>query len=142
MNEYPRAAEWLYATLTTPPITGVVTRVYEHPAPEDVVQADNSYVTFQLQAPVPDLTVIGEHRIWSEMLFLVRATKRSRSTATLKAIADAIDARLHRTSGTVSDGRVVASDRVSPYHDTEITDGVTYKHLGGVFSLLVQPLNP
>jgi hypothetical protein len=96
-------------------------------------------VTFQQEAET-DLAVISEHRIWADSLFLVRATKATRSTEELKAIADEIDARLHRADGTTTDGRVLSSVRSGGYHDTEITDGVTYKHLGGHYALLVQPL--
>lgn len=137
MNEYPRAAKWLYTVLTQPPIPGVAI-VSEHPAPQGSARPA---VTFNLQAP-DDLIVIGEHRVWAEFLMLVTVSDQTESTASLKGAADEIDARLHRTDGIADDGRIISSTRVSAFHADELTDGVPWRRLGGLYSLLVQPLNP
>lgn len=134
MNEYTRAARWLATTLDG--ITDV-TAVYEAPAPQD---AAYPCVTFD-QAHASDLTEIGAHRIWADLTFLVAAVTKGLSTLALEAIADEIDTRLHRASGTTSDGRVVSSVRLEPFHDRPVEDGVTYVRLGGLYQLLVQPLN-
>lgn len=138
MNEYPRAAEWLYATLTTPAIAGLTGGVHEHPAPQGTAYPA---ITFSLQAAT-DVGELAEHRIWAELLLLVRAWGQTRSTASLRAIADEIDARLHRGSGTTSDGRVISSVRLEAHHDRNVADGIEYRALGGIYQLLVQPLSP
>ena len=137
MNEYVSAMAWITATLTTPPIAGV-TGVYEHPAPQLSVYP---LITVQQQSEL-DLEVINAHRVWAEFIFLVRVIGQTASTLSLKAIADEIDARLHRTSGTTSDSQVISSTRISVFHMPEEAQGVEYRHLGGLYELLVQPLSP
>jgi hypothetical protein len=136
VNEYPRAQRWLYQTLTTPPITGVGT-VSEHPAPQGSPQP---VITYSLQAP-DDLMVVGEDRVWAAMLMLVTVSKATESTRSLMAIADEIDRRLHGADGVADDGRVISSVRQTLFHADEINDGVQYRRLGGIYELLVQPLN-
>lgn len=137
MNEYPRAAKWLYQTLTTPPIPGIRT-VSEHPAPQG---SPRPTITFLLQAP-DDLTVVGEDRVWAAFLMLVTAIDQTESTASLRPYADEIDRRLHGTDGVADDARVISSVRLSAFHADEVDDGVPYRRLGGLYELLVQPLNP
>jgi hypothetical protein len=137
VNEYPRAAKWLYERLTSPPISGVQT-VTEHPGPQGALRPA---ITFLLMAP-DDLMVIGDARVWAEFLMLVTAVDQTESTDSLRAIADEIDARLHRAEGDVDDARVISSTRVSAFHAAEVSDGVPYRRLGGTYSLLVQPISP
>lgn len=137
MNEYPRLAKWLYTTLTTPPIPGIKT-VSEHPAPQGSLRPT---ITFLLQAP-DDLTVVGEDRVWATFVMLVTATNQTESTASLKPYADEIDKRLHGTDGVADDARIISSVRLSAFQSDELNDGVPYRRLGGIYELLVQPLNP
>lgn len=137
MNEYPRAARWLHDVLTTPPIAGIAT-VGEHPIPQGLPYPG---ITYQLQAS-DDVTVVGEARVWAEFLMVVTAVGQTQSTESLKDAADAIDTRLHGTTGDVDDASVISSVRVSVYHTDELNDGVPYRRLGGIYALLVQPLNP
>lgn len=134
INEYTRASRWLATTLDG--ITDV-TGIYEAAAPQD---ATFPCITFD-QAEAEDLTVVGENRVWAAFTFQVVAVTKGLSTLAIEAIADAIDSRLHRGSGTTSDGRVVQSTRLEPFHDRPIEDGVTYVRLGGLYQLLVQPLD-
>lgn len=135
MNEYPRAARWLYDVLTDPPIAGIET-VGEHPIPQGGLYPG---ITFTLQAS-DDLSVIGEIRVWAEFLMLVTAVAQTQSTESLKVAADAIDLRLQATTGNVSDASIISSTRVSSFHSDETIDGISYRRLGGIYSLLVQPL--
>lgn len=137
MNEYPRAQRWLYQTLTVPPIPGVGT-VSEHPAPQG---APRPWLTYQLQAP-DDLMVVGEDRVWAAMLMLVTVGNQTESTRSLMAIADEIDRRLHGSDGIAEDGRIISSVRQTVFHADDLQDGVPYRRLGGIYELLVQPLNP
>lgn len=138
---YPRATTWLYGALTTTPITGVLD-AYEDEAPEGVTDADSIWVEFELQEPGSDVTEVGAQRIWTEFVFLVRAMGRGRSTVALEAIADEIDNRLHRKSGTTSDGQVISSTRDREYQESWVKQGVEYRALGGIYHLIVQPLHP
>lgn len=138
-SAYTRATRWLYAQLTTSPISGIV-GVYEDDAPEGATDADDVWIEFELQAPGQDLGVVGEQRVWTEFAFLVRAITRGRSTIALEAVADEIDNRLHRKSGTTSDGRVIQATRSEDSQDSWLKQGVEYRGLGGIFNLIVQPL--
>lgn len=138
MNEYPRAAKWLYGVLTSPPISGIAT-VGEHPIPQGKPYPG---ITYQLQGS-DDLTVVGEARVWAEFQMLVTAVGQTQSTESLRTAADAIDARLHGLHGTygpAGDAAVISSTRISVFHTDEINDGVPYRRLGGIYSLLVQPI--
>ncbi len=139
MNEYPRAAEWLYATLHgDSALMAAVSGIYEHPAPQG---STYPVVTFQQQAEV-DVEVIDANRVWAEFTILVRVIGQTASTASLKAAADRLDALLHRVSGVTADSQVISCVRTEVFHLAEEVNGVSYRHLGGLYSLLVQPLNP
>lgn len=137
MNEYPRAIKWLYQVLTSPAISGVAI-VSEHPAPQG---STGPWLTYALQAP-DDLTVVGEDRVWAEFQMLVTVTDQTESTYALMPIADEIDSRLHGADGTVDDAAVISSVRLNAFHADELDDGVPYRRLGGIYALLVQPINP
>jgi hypothetical protein len=139
---YPRAARWLYGVLTTPPIAGVA-GVFEDVAPEGATDSDDKWIEFEALAPGDDVMVVGAQRVWTEFAIHVRAITRGRSTQALTAIADEIDNRLHRKSGTVSDGQVIScvrSETGGDVPDSWLRQGVEYRGLGPVFNLIVQPL--
>jgi hypothetical protein len=136
-NEYTRAAAWLTATLSTPPITGV-SGVYEHPAPQGAVFP---LITFSQQSEI-DLEVINANRVWADFIFVVRVIGQTASSLSLQAIADEIDKRLHRTNGVTVDSQVISSVRLSVFHQSEEFQGLEYRHSGGLYELLVQPLSP
>lgn len=140
---YPEATTWLFATLTTPPISGIADRVFEIDAPEEVTNAGELWIDFEAQAPGEDAAEVAEQRIWTEYAFLVRVVGRGRSTAALKTIALAIDARLHRANGTTTDGQVISSVRTQEAPpDKWLLQGVEYRSLGGFYNLIVQSLHP
>lgn len=139
---YPRAAEWLFGVLTSPAITGIDEHVYEDQAPEAVTDADTTWIAFESLDDGSDLMEVGAHRIWTEFPIQVAAFRRGRSTKALTAIADEIDDRLHRASGAVSDGQVISCVRTGEVQEPYLKQGVEYRALGGLYNLLVQPLNP
>ena len=148
---YPRAATWLYGKLTSPAIAGVAAynsvagaAVFEDEAPQAAMARADTWIEYEVQAPGQDVAEVAEQRIWTEFVFLVRAVSRGRSTEALKAIADEIDNRLHRQSGTVSDGQVISSTRQQEHQGRTFDSigGVEYRELGGFYSLIVQTLNP
>ena len=132
INELTRATQWLYTTL----IGGLVaSRVYEGIAPAGT---DGPYIVYSLQSPGNDVIVVGGARITATPLFLVKAVAKVKSWSTLAPIADQIDTRLHDASGTVTGGVILSSMREQPFSLIEVTDGVQYQHLGGLYRIRVQ----
>jgi hypothetical protein len=132
MAESARARSWLYQTLandaTLTPLIGK--RIYNGRAEQG---AAFPYVVLQLLSPGNDLIVVGAARIWSDMLWLVKAVNKGTSTAALEPIADRIDALLHAKSGTVVGGVIHVAVRERPHELPERTDGVDYVNLGGEY---------
>jgi len=135
---YTRATEWLYGLLTTPAIAGVAA-AYEIEAPQGATAEGDVWIEYEAQAPGDDVAEVAEHRIWTEFVFLVRAVTRGRSTKALESIADEIDNRLQRASGSTSDGLVLQAARQQEYVGRELDEGIEYRSLGGFYSLIVQP---
>lgn len=136
------AKTWLRATLAADStlvalIGGAGSpRIYDAPAPES---AAYPYVVYKPYTPGRDLAVIGGIRVWSELLYIVKAVHRAESYADpLQTLAERIDALLHRASGAVTGGQVIACVRVSPLELPELKNSVNYRHLGGVYQLQVQ----
>jgi hypothetical protein len=69
---------------------------------------------------------------------VIKAVDRNPSAATATSIADRIDAALHGKSGSVAAGTVHACVRDEPIEYTEVMDGVTYQHLGGLYRVYVK----
>ena len=142
---YTRMTTWLYAALTTPPISGVV-GVFEDDAPEGATAKGDVWITFSPHAPGDDVTEVAAQRIWTEYAMEVLAVTRGRSTKALEAIADEIDNRLHRKSGAAgTDGQVISSTRSDiggEVPQSWLRQGVEYRGLGGTYHLIVQPLHP
>jgi hypothetical protein len=132
MSESARARSWLYQTLANDsalaPLIG--RRIYNGRAEQG---AAFPYVVLQLLSPGNDLIVVGAVRVWSDMLWLVKAVNKGTSTAALEPIADRIDALLHAKSGTVVGGVVHVAVRERPHELPERTDGVDYVNLGGEY---------
>lgn len=135
---YPEAITWLYATLTTPPIAGVLD-AYEDTAPQGVTASDDIWIEYEAFAPGEDVMEVGQHRIWTEFAFHVRACKRGRSTMALKVVANEIDDRLHRADGTTTDGLILACTRSDERPGDGLEQGNEYRSLGGLYHLIVQP---
>lgn len=136
------AKQWLRATLAADAtlvalIGGAgAPRIYDGPAPQDAVYP---YVVFQPYTRGRDVSAIGEIRIWSELPYIVKAVHRAESYADpLKTIAERIDALLHRASGAVDGGQVIACVRTSPLEYPEVKISVQHRHLGGIYRLQVQ----
>lgn len=139
MAEYLVAAEWLYATLHgDTALMATVTDVTEHPGPQN---ATFPLVTFALHTAT-DVSEVAEHRIWAQLLMLVTVTGQGPSTLPLKPAALRLDALLHRTSGATADGQVISSVRREEFYAPDLYEGIQYRRIGGIYELLVQPLNP
>lgn len=125
-NELPAAENYVHDALS-----GLLSgRVYSGIAPSG---ATYPLIVFQIQSPGSDLIVVGGNRVWAEPLVLARVIGKTGSWTTIAATADAIDAALHNTSG----GVVAWCKRESPFSLVELTNGVQYRHLGGLYRLRV-----
>ena len=130
------AEQWLSTTLKADAqLTALVgTRVYNTRRPSPTTPFP--CVIFQLQAVRDDLMVLGGVRVWASLLYLVRGIAEQTSyEGNLATIANRIDAVLHAQSGTASAGVVWVAVRERPFQMSEIVDGRTFAHLGGLYRI-------
>jgi hypothetical protein len=93
------------------------------------------YVVFQQQSGV-DLMVVGSVRVWSNFLYVVRATAEADNySGVLQIAAGRIDAVLHAASGTNVNGTVWACVREKPFVLPEPREGRVFRHLGGIYRI-------
>lgn len=94
-------------------------------------------VVYQLQAPGNDMVMMGGVRVWANMLYLVRGiAEQPGYGGKLLAIADRIDAALHKGSGSNVNGVIYTCVRERPFQLREETrDGSEFRHLGGLYRI-------
>lgn len=111
-----------------------VTGVYSDIAPQGT---KFPYVIFSFQGG-HDVSTVNALRIWSSLLYQVKAVTDSPSFGSIAGIVRQIDILLHRASGAPTGGVVVSCDRQDPLRYVEFTNGEQYLHLGGLYRLQVQ----
>ena len=84
-----------------------------------------------------DLMVIGLHRVWADMAFLVRGITHWEGQGrpdwtTVREIGDRIDTLLHDHEGTNTDVEVHAY-REEPWTDETVETGDLFLHVGGIY---------
>lgn len=125
-NELVTAEQYVYSKLS-----GLLSgRAYSGVAPST---ATYPLIVFGIQSPGADVIVVGGNRVWASPLILARAIAKGGSWSTIAATADAIDQALHNTS----QGDIAWCVRESPFSLIEVTDGVQYRHLGGLYRVRV-----
>ena len=136
MTESVLADTWLYDTLSADVVLTATAPggVWADTAP---VGTTEPFVTFTKVAG-RDHKAIGSIRVWEDCLYDVKATKADTKYTDLDAAADRIDAVLHDVAATVTGGRIVQCTRESGLRLSEVTDGVSYRHLGGTYRLQVR----
>ena len=91
-----------------------------------------------------DVMVVGLHRVWADLSFLVRGivhwTGRGiPDWAAARAIGDRVDALLHDHEG--SDAAVsVHSFREEPFTDETVEGGDLFLHVGGIYRVRARAL--
>lgn len=132
-------AQWLYETLdgdaTLMALLGSGERIYEQPAPQE---SAFPFVTFQLQSDVDVMTVDTRNRIFVDQLWLIRATTDSTSFAASKAIANRVDFLLQNANGAADGATVYHCSREESFRLVEIDNGKQYRHLGGIYRIIIQ----
>ena len=130
------AEQWLATTLKADAQLAALvdTRIFNKRRPSETTPFP--CVIFQMQAAGDDLLVLGGVRVWSPLLFLVRGIAEQLSNeGNLATIANRIDAVLHAQSGTATAGTVWVAVRERPFQMSEIINGRTFAHLGGLYRI-------
>lgn len=91
-----------------------------------------------------DLMVVGLHRVWDDMLFLIRGIVEWSGSGAVdwtdaQAIADRLDQLLHRYEGQ-SATLGVHSFREESWSDETIEGGKLYLHAGGMYRVRARAL--
>lgn len=138
MSELTLAGQWLYGVLApdatlTPLIAG---RVFD-----TVAQGAFPCVVFQFQGGY-DALGVGARRLQVNCLYVVKAIGQTASPLSLKPIADRVDLLLHRHDAPVIVGGVnlgyIGCYRVQPFAMSEVSEGIQYRHVGGIYRLLAR----
>lgn len=101
--------------------------------------AEYPFVTYQYIGGA-DFMVLGGVRIQTQGVFLVKATNKSDTYASIRTAADRIDALLHNTKGPAGSDGVVFScvrEAVDPL-PMETDNGVNYVAIAGRYRLSIQ----
>jgi hypothetical protein len=133
LNDELHVAEWITSKVTT--ATGL--KAYFGAIPAD---ADFPAIRFHVQAR-HDVMGVGTARIITHLTWLVAVVNKDHSLVPLITPADQIDAALHNQSGATSTISVLSCVRESPFTQLDPEDsGVYYRHAGGLYRTVSQPL--
>ena len=136
------AERFIAARLATRPALPALVpeeRWHGHAAPQaEDGEPDYPFILVSSTAVPPDVGAIGGILIWAVLEYAVRVVDRANSWDPLLEPAAEIDGALDNTDGTVPGGTVHACTRVRPFLLPEIRNGVQFRHLGGVYRLLVK----
>lgn len=137
MIETTLVESWLYSRLSGDAtlVSKVGTRIYAYVAP---ATADTPFVVFTAQSPGFDVMGVGTARVMLNCLYQVKVVVQDGSFNGAKDAADRIDALLHGATGTPAGGQVLGCVREGPLAYAEVSDGIEYRHLGGLYRIWVQ----
>ena len=120
-------------------VAAVTGRIHGHAAPQaEDGEPDYPFVLVTQNAVPQDVGAIGGILIWAVLEYVVRVVDRTNSWDNLVVPASEIDAALDDTAGDVDGGTVHSCTRLRPFLLPEVRNGVQYRHLGGVYRLLVK----
>ena len=113
-----------------PTLAGLIgNRVYSDVAPDGAVFP---FVVYSLAA-APTVRGVGAAHIMSNATYTVKAVDDSATYATLRVIADRIDALLIGLEGANDYGTVLAGTKEETIRFTILEAGRQYRHLGGQY---------
>ena len=131
--------QWIYQTLTgDATLMALIGGVHEHPAPQTM---PFPIITYQDQGDfldVPNTNAVQPIRVVSRGTYLVRVIGKEVPTSALRPIAARIDQLLEGKHGATALGTIAGCSRVRPYKFQEFTDGINYRHLGGMYRITVR----
>jgi len=121
------------STLTA--LTSIVgTRIYSETAPRG---AHYPVAVFRWQGG-RDAAVVKGSSLFLDELYAVKMVCTGNDYGPIEDAAEAIHEALEGASGSVEGGKVVYCNREQPLKYTETVDGVTYRHLGGIYRIYSQ----
>lgn len=129
-NEVVIAERWLFETLSSDDLLssfGIFSYLVPFDAPYPVV----FFAPYQVQS---DTTTINAWRIKANFLYVVKAITQGTTLMDVQDAAARIDELLHRQRGAL----ILSCVRWKPLAYPEQSDGIEYRHLGGIYKLEVQ----
>jgi hypothetical protein len=108
-------------------------RLYTDVAPPTTA---TPYVITSLQGGI-DLNTANAVRIWTDSLWQVKAVAPATDSVKQEQAASRLDALL--TAKTVVAGFTVSCWREQTLYYSETINGVVWRHLGGIYRLLIEP---
>lgn len=136
MSETLFVDQWLRNTLTAIPAVNNPTdgRMYADEAPQNAVYP---LVLWSLQDS-HDIIGQGTFRIMTNCSYQVKVVGQTRSYWDLLPIYTAIDTAIHGAAGSTDNANVFAVMRYNEFRMSEFVAGKDYRHLGGLYEILVQ----
>lgn len=129
---------WLYGVITgDATLAGIIgTRAYGHSVPPE---AEPPFVMWTLASPGEDVMTVNTTRIWANPLYDIRLVMAAEDYTPLETGVAALDAALHRASGSNVSGVIVGCVREAPFAMPEFGQGASQlRHLGGRYRIFVQ----
>ncbi len=136
-NETYLADQWLYQTLASDAtLIGIVgTRFYADEVPPETIFP---FVQWTLLSAV-DVRGQASNRIMVNALYIVKGVGQTTSYGSLMPTANRLDDLLQGIGGdTLAGDHVYSCTREEPFRQAEYVSGKSYRHLGGVYRILVQ----
>lgn len=128
--------QWLYQTLASDAtLTGLVgTRFFS----DEATSEGFPYVMWTFLSGV-DVFGQGPFRIMLNCLYTVKIVGKTRSYGDVKPGADRIDTLINAKGGdTLAGDHIFSCVREEAFRQSELSSGVSYRHLGGIYRILVQ----
>jgi hypothetical protein len=127
VSEIIKVEKWLYSRLSG--VTGVSGRVYTAVAPKG---STFPFILYEQRA-LNDILTQTDRPIACLGSWLVRVVGKASGYVELQAITDAVNYQLDR----VRIDPVMQCLRVQGFSMTEVIDEVQYRHLGGIYDVIV-----
>jgi hypothetical protein len=136
MSETLLIDEWIRNILVGIPAVNTATggRMYPDQAPQGT---SFPVVIYSLQS-THDVMGQGTFRIMTKCNYQIKVIGQTRSYWDIKPIYDAIDTALHGIGSDTVNAHIFACMRWEEFRLAEFTEGKEYRHLGGLYDILVQ----
>jgi hypothetical protein len=114
----------------------LVTGLFRDMAP---AKQSSPWAIMQAQSAPQHVTTMDAYRVMSDGLFYVKVVGKAETDyANMIAAMKRVDTLLKRTSGNVSDGKVLMCVGEGEISYSEDVDGIIFSHLGEIYRLLLQ----
>lgn len=133
--------KWVEARIATLAVdldaisAGLSGRVYLDAAPRD---AEWPVIVYQCQDPPRDVRGVGLVTVMVDTLYLVKAIAQAGNDVLAPIVSTLHRAMTTATGSAVDDGAVLTSVRNEQFSMTDMTEGATFRHLGGIYRIQAQ----